>query len=80
MSISDDASRSEKLRNQNSTNSGIKLHENSLNVKNNTSEYTNKILVETLKELVEPKEFKDIFFDDDDFSEGSTAGKDQLIQ
>ena len=31
------------------------------------------VLVETLEDLVKAKEFKDIFFDDDDFSEGSAT-------
>lgn len=31
----------------------------------------NKLLLQSLQKLVRPKEFKDIFFDDDDLTEGS---------
>ena len=33
------------------------------------------VLVETLEDLVKAKEFKDIFFDDDDFLKDSTTDK-----
>ncbi|CAK8675783.1 unnamed protein product [Clavelina lepadiformis] len=38
---------------------------------NDLSNSIEKLYVKALKKLVEPKDFKDIFFDDDDFSEGS---------
>ena len=42
----------------------------SIQRRNRTEEdRVNEKLVKTLKEMVKPKDFKDIFFDDDDLSE-----------
>ena len=53
---------------QASLNDGEKLE---LSESNNTENGVSDALLETLEELVKPKEFKDIFFDDDDFTESS---------